>query len=259
MTANPNITQQDANEAETQPQNLARQGDPVSRTAIFTYDLVLVGLLVLVGALYIKFPETMKFGDALYKLAIESMWFGALGGVIISLKGIYDHSQGPDGWDQSFNLWHIGRPISGAIAGLMTVVLLKAINGEGQLTTPVVYAAAFIFGTQERRFFNFLYEVARLIVQVPEDAKAKGLRVTDIQPAEGTSGDVVVITGQGLSSSSTVKLGGAAVEKLAISADGSSAAGIIPARPLGADAVDVVVADNTGMSFTLPKKFKFTA
>ena len=28
----------------------------------------------------------------------------------------------------------------------------------GQLSQPVVFAAAFIFGTQERRFFNFLYE-----------------------------------------------------------------------------------------------------
>ena len=195
-------------------------------------------------------------------LAIQSMWFGALGGVIISLKGIYDHSTGPDGWDTSFNLWHLGRPVSGAVAGLMTVVLLQVVNANGSdamLNAPVVFATAFIFGTQERRFFNFLYEVARLIVQVPEESKTASLRITGIQPSEGSSGGVVVISGQGIERNASAKLGAAAIEKLTVSADGTSAAGIIPGRPIGADTVDVTVANSSGASFVLPDKFKYTA
>jgi IPT/TIG domain len=229
----------------------------LSRTGIFSYDIVVLTILALLGAWYVEFPETLKLNDP-YKLAVESMWFGSLGGVIISLKGIYDHSAGPDGWDPSYNLWHLGRPLSGAVAGLMTVVLLQVVNSNGGLTKPVVYAAAFIFGTQERRFFNFLYEVARLIVQVPEEAKS-GFVLTEIQPTEGSAGSVIVATGQGFERTATVKLGAAAVEKLVVSSDGTTAAGIIPARPLGADVVDVSVINAAGKSATLPAKFKFTA
>ncbi len=232
---------------------------PMGRTAIFAYDLGALAVLILLGGLSIRYPESFTLGGEPFKLAIESMWFGALGGVMISLKGIYDHSDGPERWDNSYNLWHIGRPLSGAIAGLMTIVLLKAINTTGEPARPVVYAAAFIFGTQERRFFNFLYEVARLIVQVPDETKATGLRLMEIQPSEGAAGDVVVVTGQGIDAHATIKLGTAAIDKLTVSTKGTSAAGLIPTPPQGAETVDVVVSDDTGASFTLPSAFKFTA
>ena len=110
--------------------------------------------------LYFAHPDFFPFkqGDDqqldIYKLAVESMWFGCLGGVIISLKGIYDHSYHGDAWDPAYNLWHLGRPISGAIAGLMTVVLLSVVDKNG-LSKPAVYAAAFIFGNKELKIFQF--------------------------------------------------------------------------------------------------------
>jgi hypothetical protein len=149
-------------------QGRLRQRRTLTRGAIFAYDLLLLALLLFLGWWYVKNPNSFSFSVDVYNLAIESMWFGSLGGVIISLKGIYDHAGGSDPWDPSYNLWHLGRPASGAIAGLVTVVLLKVVN-NGDLVRPVVFAAAFIFGTQERRFFNFLYEIARLIVQVPQE------------------------------------------------------------------------------------------
>jgi hypothetical protein len=233
-----------------------------SRTGIFLYDLVVIALLIVICALYFKFSIAGRL-DAIIQdklaLTVESAWFGALGGVIISLKGIYEHSTGADGWDGSYNLWHLGRPVSGAIAGLMTVVLLMVINSGGvNLSTPVVFATAFIFGTQERRFFNLLYEVARLVVQVPEDAKT-GFAITDIQPSEGGAGAVIVITGQGIGADATVKLGAATVEKLVVSSDGTTAAGIIPSPPAGAEVVDVSVINSDGKSATLPARFKFTS
>jgi hypothetical protein len=247
--------------AETAGDKANRQGQKkwltVGRPAIFAYDLLIVAVLISLGALYVKSPSLFSFGDDPYKLAIESMWFGSLGGVIISLKGVYDHSEGSDGWDHSYNLWHLGRPVSGAVAGLMTVVLLMVVNSN-DLSRPVVFAAAFIFGTQERRFFNFLYEVARLVVQVPEEQKT-GLRITDVQPAEGPSGAVIVIIGQGIDPNATVKLGSIAVEKLVVSNDATTAAGVIPNRPLGTDEVELVVTNPNGTSVSFPRKFKFTA
>jgi hypothetical protein len=236
-----------------------RSRTALTRTGIFAYDLLVLTLLIVLGALAIKYPDYFKLADGdIYALGLHSMWFGSLGGVIVSLKGIYDHSSGSEPWDSSFNLWHLGRPASGAIAGLMTIVLLKAINPGGQQTEPVVYAAAFIFGTQERRFFNFLYEVARLIVQVPSETKPS-FAVTDVQPTEGAQGAVIIVTGQGIERNAVVKLGSSAVENLIVSNDGTSAGGIIPSRPLGADTVDVVVTNSNGQSVVLPGKFKFSA
>jgi hypothetical protein len=234
-----------------------RRTGRITRAGIFTYDLLVLALLVILGAWYIEFPRTFTLDNELYNLTIESMWFGSLGGVIISLKGVYDHSDAADPWQGSYNLWHVGRPISGAIAGLMTVVLLKAINANGELTRPAVYAAAFILGTQERRFFNFLYEVARLIVQVPEEAKT-GLSVTDIQPTKGSPGGVIVISGQGIDSGTVVKLGSSAVQNLVISRDGATAAGKIPEQATGASTVDVTVS-NSGNSVVLEGRFTYTA
>jgi hypothetical protein len=233
--------------------------DPRGRAAIFAYDLAVVAVLILVGATYVWYPAFPKPSNDKYLLAIQSMWFGALGGVIISLKGIYDHSVGADGWDSSFNLWHIGRPVSGAVAGLMTVVLLLVVNASGDLSAAVVFAAAFIFGTQERRFFNFLYEVARLVVQVPEETKGTGLRITSIEPSQGSFGGIIVISGQGIEPNASVKLGGAAIEDLTVAPDGMSAAGLIPRFPAGTAAVDVVVVNPSGASFVLSNKFKYTA
>ena len=99
--------------------------------------------------------EFLKFDSNNVNIAVRCMWFGALGGLVISLKGVYDHHCNRGDWDDGFLLWHLGRPISGALTGLITLVLLLAIN-PNEPNEPVAYAIAFIFGTQERRFFNFL-------------------------------------------------------------------------------------------------------
>ncbi len=168
---------------------------------------------------------------------------------MISLKGIYDHAA--EKWGNSFVLWHLGRPVSGAVAGFMTVILLTAVvpaEKASSATQPLaIYAAAFILGTQERRFFNLLSEVARLVVQVPDETKPQGLTLTDISPAQGTAGTVVVVKGQGIEAGATVKLGNSPLEKPVIASDGTFAAGVIPAPVSGADpTVDVIVINASG-------------
>lgn len=239
--------------------NAAPVRDASGRVKIFVYDIVVLIVLVVVAAVYLA---QGGFTGPLHgqSLSIEAAWFGALGGLMISLKGIYDHRDGATGWDPGFDLWHIGRPFSGAVAGLVTVILLNVVAGSADKppNPQVVYAAAFIFGTQERRFFGFLFEAARLIVQVPDDGTSSGLKLTGVQPAEAATGAVVVVKGQGIAADATVKLGATALDKLTIAADGSYAAGLVPPRPIGADTVDVVVANANGASFVLPGKFKYT-
>jgi hypothetical protein len=229
---------------------------PPNRVAIFAYDVGVLAACLAIGLALIELQLPKFFVE--HHIEVRSMWFGALGGIMISLKGIYEHAKGPDGWDDSFSLWHIGRPFSGAITGLMTVVLMEAANPGKSLTAPVVYAAAFVFGTQERRFFNFLYEVAKLVVQVPGDDKSAGPRLTEVQPGEGPPGTVFIIRGRGIEPSPTIKFGSAKIDHVTVASDGTSAAGVVPARPAGAEVVDVIVVNQSGTSMVLAEKFKYT-
>jgi IPT/TIG domain len=228
-----------------------------TRPTIFWYD---VGVIVLLGVIAIGYFEfRQQVDDFVAKpvaaLALRAMWFAALGGIVISLKGVYDHACMAGGWDDGFSLWHFGRPLSGAIAGLVTVVLLSAINPSGDPSEPVVYAVAFIFGTQEKRFFNFLYEVAKLVVQVPGEQAESGLQVVDVQPQEGKSGTVLMIKGRGFQPGVTVKIGTAGLEMVTVTKDGTGLAGLVPVGPAGA--ADVTVTNPGGASIVLSGGFKY--
>ncbi len=233
------------------------------RRGIFIYDLAVIAVLAVLAVLYLRYIGTAPASEdgwwlllmRHYQLPIKCLWFGALGGVVISLKGIYDHPVGAaNGWSDAFDLWHFGRPVSGAVTGLLTYILLRAVNPSSEPAAAVLYAAAFILGTQEARFFNFLYEVGRLIVQVPQ-RESTGLKVTDIQPAQGKAGDVLVVRGQGFATGCVVKLKDAPLTALSIASDGAAVAGIIPAGASGP--VDLVVANPDGATVVLHNKFTY--
>jgi hypothetical protein len=237
-----------------------------SRLGVFIYDLVVVAVLLVLAFYYVKTADHYWLaaptgtGDkqeiSYVELSLRAMWFGALGGIVISLKGVYDHCCDNDAWDRCFELWHLGRPVSGALTGLITLVLLLATNPKGTPSEPIVYAIAFIFGTQESRFFNFLFEVAALVVRVPNDTKDTALKAGDIQPSSGTAGAAVLISGNGFSQGATVTIGNAALANAVVSKDGKSIVGIVPA---GSGAVDVTVTNADGKRVVLAGKFTYTA
>jgi hypothetical protein len=57
------------------------------------------------------------------------------------------------------------------IVGIVTYTLFRAIYPTGTPSAPTFETAAFILGTQEQRFFLFLSEVGRLILNVPDPNK----------------------------------------------------------------------------------------
>jgi len=227
------------------------------RFGVFAYDLAIVFVLLVAALIYTRNPEKFPFGGANVTLSIHAMWFGALGGIVISLKGIYDHCCNHGDWDNCFNLWHIGRPISGALTGLITLVLLLAINPKGEPSEPIVYAIAFIFGTQERRFFNFLSEVAGLVVRVPNEDGDVGLKGGGIQPSEGKAGSLALISGRGFAPGASVMIGGKALEQVVVGTAGTTIVGVIPTGA-GAGAVDVTVTNPGGERVILSGRFTYT-
>jgi hypothetical protein len=219
------------------------------RRRIFVYDIcVLFVLLVLVWWYFADIPWSLSkaIPPILQGLPAYAVWFGALGGIVIGLKAIYDH--GPNDWQNLYNLWHIGRPFSGGVAGGVTYLFLLATS-KNQPLGPVVLAAAFILGTQDKRFFNFLFQIARLVVNVPGDQQDTALSITEVHPAQGTQGTELTILGQGFDAGAVVQLGGRRLEEVVVNQDGTSITGIVP---MGTGQVDLLVInpDGTARSFS---------
>jgi hypothetical protein len=225
------------------------------RVGIFVYDLVVVSALAIFGVTYARHQDKFSLGDPRLDIAVRAAWFGALGGIVISLKGIYDHSCHGGDWDDGYNLWHIGRPVSGALTGLITLVLLLAVNPTGNVSEPAVYAIAFIFGTQERRFFNFLYEVAALVVRLPNEDQQVEFRAINIQPTEGKQGTIVMITGHGFVKGVSVRIDGGELAVGVVSNDGTTIVGVVPAGDVGAR--NVTITNPSGERVVLPAKFTY--
>lgn len=144
----------------------------VPRRWLLLYDVVVFAGLIALAILYFR---TGAIGHLLPMqlrgLPAYTAWFGTLGSVAISMKGINDH--GPEeSWGGRWPLWFLSRPFTGLLVGIITYVLLRAVYPSGNPSVPTFEAAAFILGTQENRFFAFLSEVGRLVVNVPDNNSA---------------------------------------------------------------------------------------
>lgn len=193
-----------------------------------------------------------------YKLFFNCIWFGALGGVVISLKGVYDHGASADPWKNDYNLWHIGRPASCAVAGLIAGVLFYLVVPSNSFSPLVVYGVAFVFGTQDRAFFDFLSTFAGRFLPPKTDQAAPVLNVTGILPAEGKTDAAVRITGQAIDKAAIVRIGGTKIGAPVIAPDGTSVSGTVPKLTVAKDTkVDLEVINPGGRSIVLIEGFKY--
>jgi len=145
------------------------------RRWVLVYDIVLLAVLVVLAVLYFR---TAALQDALPPqlrgLPVYTAWFGVLGSISISLKGISDYEPTAERWGGKWPLWYFTRPFTGLIVGIVTYVLLRAAYPSGKPDIPTFEAAAFILGTQERRFFTFLSAIGGLVLHTPGDDEPPG-------------------------------------------------------------------------------------
>jgi hypothetical protein len=91
-------------------------------------------------------------------MPIAVPWFGALGAVLTSLQGVYDYN---DRWDPKYNYWHMGRPLFGAVVGIVAFFLLTVtVSASGATPTAkgrvFYYVVAFLVGYREETFRELL-------------------------------------------------------------------------------------------------------
>ena len=147
-------------------------------------------------------------------------WFGALGAVVISLSGTFDHRTD---WDPSWALWHVTRPLIGAVMAIISWLIFQAGilsvgqgNNAGQGSNGgasanasrdlLFYLTAFVVGYREEIFRQLIKRVADVILTPGGGAPAT---ISALNPTQGpgAGGTPVTITGNGLTGATGVQFG----------------------------------------------------
>jgi hypothetical protein len=148
----------------------------LSPSFFFWLGMGYMALLLLAAAvfhIYRSAPGPTLVGGI---LPIAVPWFGALGAVTISLEGVFlFNSQ----WEHKFNYWHIGRPLFGAVLGIVAffifIVIVSAAGSapnflDGRAPSLgkdyiIFYVVAFLVGYREATFRELIKRATDLVLK----------------------------------------------------------------------------------------------
>ena len=154
--------------------------------------VVAVMWLVALVTVFAVYVELDAFADLipgkLGPLPVSSLWFGALGGLLISLQGIFTHNHG---WHRSYDYWHYLRPVLGAVMGTLGCLIFSVLNDAATTSRPttnsVFYAViAFVLGYREASFRQLVTRLIDTIV-LPPDAAPPNTTAPPATPAAATA------------------------------------------------------------------------
>ncbi len=147
------------------------------RAWFFALESVYLILLAIVFIVYqvssgVRGALPSHLGD----LPVGVPWFGAVGGTLISLTGVFKHSRD---WDEHFALWHYARPLVGAFLGsmgaLMFLVIVNTAATHGTTPNGVVYeVVAFLVGYREATFRSLIQRATDVLLSPGDERSAPG-------------------------------------------------------------------------------------
>jgi hypothetical protein len=166
-----------------------------SRSRVFRVEL---GYLVALGILFVVYTVAPGFRNALPHrlgdLPIGVPWFGAVGGTLISLTGIFKHAAD---WKPESAPWHYARPLVCAFLGsigalLFFVAVNTASTRGGKVNDPVYEVIAFLVGYREATFRSLIQRATDLLLSSghvkPDDpgdgSQKRGQPATELSEAE---------------------------------------------------------------------------
>lgn len=221
------------------------------RAVIFWLSLLyLLGLGVLA---WLHFTGRLRLPGEIGSMPTAGiLWFGALGGVLLSLTGVFDH---PYDWDPGYRLWHVARPFVGAAVGLVAVLIIQA----GVLTISqnptksgsqfaLYYIVAFLVGYREETFREMIKRLADVIL-TPPPARVASPTLTSVDPAAGAAagGESVTIRGTGLLGARVVNFGTTPAPQLSQTSDAEIVA-LTPPGTAGSEVPLSVITDTGSVS-----------
>ena len=157
-----------------QPANAVRDSwiEGLSKDTIFWTSIVYAIIALLLLVLYQL--EWLGISSRKFSIPPSIPWFGTVGAIAVSLQAVFER-RGTD-WDSTYNYWHLGRPLIGAVLGIMSFMILSVIVAlAGSTPTPkaapnvmnitIFEVLAFIVGYREETFRHLLKRVTDLILQ----------------------------------------------------------------------------------------------
>jgi hypothetical protein len=104
------------------------------------------------------------------------LYFGALGGLYISLLGVIFHSRR---WQDRYTLWHAVRPLTGALtAGIGFLIFIVVIDSTGakatKHTTATYDLIGFLIGYGEQAFLDLLKRATDTLLGPGDTTKVGG-------------------------------------------------------------------------------------
>ena len=145
----------------------------LSKDAIFWTSVVYALLAFVILVLYQL--NLLGISGVEFSIPPAIPWFGAVGAITISLQAVFERRG--DKWDSTFNYWHLGRPLIGAVLGIMSFLILSVIvalagstppspdNAPNVMNVTIFEVLAFIVGYREETFRHLLKRVTDLILQ----------------------------------------------------------------------------------------------
>jgi hypothetical protein len=186
---------------------------------VLLVETVYLLVLFVVGLLYVINDHTLgpwKVPTSLGLMPTGVPWFGALGSVLISLKGIVDHRKD---WDSTLKYWHFTRPLIGAALAIISVLIFQAgilavgsspTSTNGTATNLLYYLIAFMVGYREEVFRELIKRLADVILTPGGGAPSPAAPTVDsVNPSSGkvAGGDLVAIAGSSFADVIGVKFG----------------------------------------------------
>ena len=126
-----------------------------------TYLVLLIVLLVVYKTDHAFRAALPPFGP----LPVQIAWFGAMGGVLAGLGGVFFHNSD---WKAEYNYWHYSRPLVGGVVGGIGCLLfyVSILVGSTKGVTPNVVtfdAVAFILGFADEAFRGLITKLTQLL------------------------------------------------------------------------------------------------
>lgn len=207
----------------------------MNRNQTFAVAILYLIVLLAVGVIYFVHRDWLFFlaFDAKPPNQIPSFgpipvgvpWFGALGAVVISLTGVFEHKRD---WDKDLWPWHVSRPLIGMALAVVSVLIFQsgilAVGSNPQLQSGVpknllYYLVAFSVGYREQTFRELMKRLLDVILTpgggggggspAPKPPTIQGLDRTQAPHGIPTQ---VVISGTGLTGTQSVKFGDSAAQ-----------------------------------------------
>jgi hypothetical protein len=129
-----------------------------------------LALLMLLALLHFHWSWAHRLvGNALGPIPLAVPWWGALGGITISLTGIFKHASS---WNRNLEAWHVARPVMGAIMGSVGyLIFIVVIRSTGASVTAATHTGdavfdlvAFLVGYREAVFRDLLRKAVDVLL-----------------------------------------------------------------------------------------------